>query len=942
MNGCETRRAEMVTAEMDMPAAHRRRLIAPLLAGRKIADWDFPPPPKPGCDVALRLTPLRARAAAAQAAAMLATLAPGGTAMVVSLEALAPAILRRLAPQYAHYVQRAVAGSFICQGEFEQAHIAVLRDGPIPRDIAHIYLFAADVLPLLETGLLERRAAKAMSWTAPAEPPQHGAPTGTERGEESRIAGLAHRLLAQEERLLLVQPGRAAAQTGPGRASQAAGWFDPPAERFAWPLAEKASPPDGIDPYDRRVDDPAIHAARQGQAFFDRFRLHLPEQDIAGAAALLATRKNLLAPQAGAPEVSIIIPVYGQIAYTLNCLDSLLAHASRYSAEIILVDDGSPDASGATLAKLPQVRALLQKENGGFIKSCAIGAAAASGTWLVMLNNDTRVVDGWLDALIGSFARFPEAGLVGSKMLYADGSLQEAGGIIWRDASAWNYGRNDDPNRPHYSYARQVDYISGCSIAVTRACWAALGGFDPLYAPAYCEDADLSLRIADSGKQVWFQPQSRIVHYEGRTSGTDVSTNVKSYQVLNTKKLFLRWRGRLAAHRPSGEFPYAEKSRPITMRLLVIDASTPTPDQDAGSLQTVLGLQACRALGYGTSFMPQDNFLFQPGYTTDLQADGVECIYAPYDTGAESYLRTYGRLFDVIMIYRVTVLERTLAHIRQHAPQAVVLFHVADLHFLRMQRQAAITRDAALADQAEHMRLRELQAVNATDCTITHSVAEATLLAEHAPGAAVVTWPLMSKCYGTTNDFSARRDVLFLGGYRHPPNVDAVQYFTAAILPKLRRAEPHMRFIAAGANPTDAVAALACPHVEITGQIADLQTVMDRARVFVCPLRVGAGVKGKIFTALAYGIPVVTTSVGIEGSGLEPDVHVLVADDAASFARQTLRLYHDPVLWQRLSTAGLAVVQRDYAPERGAGFLATAIEAAYQHKLGVQAACALR
>jgi len=925
---------------MDMPAIHRRRLIAPLLAGRKIADWDSSPCSSQGCNLALRLTPLRGDAVEAQAQAMLATLAPGGIAMLVSLDALRPAVLRRLAPQHAHYVQRAVAGSVMFEGDFAQAQIAVLRDMPVPRDIAHIYLFAENALPPLETGLLERPAGKAGARQAAAEAPKPTRKPAS--GEESRIAGLAHRLLAQEQRLLLAQSGRAQPKPGPLPANQAAQWFDPPAKMFDWPLADQTTAAATTDPYHVRVDDPVIHAARQGQAFLDRFRLLAAQPDIEGALASLIARKNLLAACGTQPDISIVIPVYGQIAYTLNCLDSLLAHRSRYSAEIILVDDASPDGSGALLAHIPHIRTLIQHKNAGFIKSCAVGAAAANGTWLVMLNNDTRVVDGWLDALIGSFARFPQAGLVGSKMHYPDGSLQEAGGIIWRNASAWNYGRNDDPNRPHYAYARQVDYVSGCSIALRRETWNTMAGFDPLYAPAYCEDADLCLRISESGKQVWFQPQSRIVHYEGKTSGTDLSTNIKSYQVLNTKKLFLRWRARLAAHRRPGEFPYAEKSRRINMRMLVIDATTPTPDQDAGSLQTVLGLQSCLALGYGTTFMPQDNFLFQPGYTTDLQADGIECTYAPYDTASDSYLRTYGHLFDVIMIYRLTVLERTLAHIRLRAPQAAVLFHVADLHFLRMQRQAAINADPSLAEQAEALRVRELAAVNASDCTITHSVAEASLLAEMAPGAPVVTWPLMTKCHGTHKGFADRRDVLFLGGYRHPPNVDAVHYFAAEILPKLRRAEPKLRFIVGGANPTDQVAALAGPHIEVTGQIADLQTLMDRARVFVCPLRVGAGVKGKIFTALAYGIPVVTTPVGIEGSGLLPDEHVLLADDAKSFAKQTLRLYRDPILWQRLSNAGLAVVRRDYSPESGAGFLAAAIDAAWKHKLGVEAACALR
>jgi len=245
-----------------------------------------------------------------------------------------------------------------------------------------------------------------------------------------------------------------------------------------------------------------------------------------------------------------------------------------------------------------------------------------------------------------------------------------------------------------------------------------------------------------------------------------------------------------------------------------------------------------------------------------------------------------------------------------------------------------------LAEEAEALRVRELAAIRAADCTITHSRVEAAMLADMAQGSPVVTWPLMSRSYGTTKGFAERRDVLFLGGYRHPPNVDAVQYFSAEILPRLKRGEPKLRFIVAGANPTAEVAALASAHVQVTGQIPDLQDVMDRARVFVCPLRVGAGVKGKIMTALAYGIPVVTTSVGIEGSGLVPDVHVLLADDAKSFARQTLRLYRDPELWQRLSAAGLAVMQGEYSPERGAGFLSAAIDAAWAHKLGVQAACA--
>jgi Glycosyl transferase family 2 len=168
------------------------------------------------------------------------------------------------------------------------------------------------------------------------------------------------------------------------------------ASRHAWRLAELPHTV-STDPYDRRVDDPAIRAARAGDAFFARHMLGLPAADAAPAAEALALRECRLAPRSAAPDVSIVIPVYGQIAYTLNCLDSLFAHVSRYSAEIIVIDDCSPDGSGALLGLLPQIRYQLQPRNGGFVASCNDGAALARGRFVLMLNNDTRVVDGWLD-----------------------------------------------------------------------------------------------------------------------------------------------------------------------------------------------------------------------------------------------------------------------------------------------------------------------------------------------------------------------------------------------------------------------------------------------------------------------------------------------------------------------------------------------------------------
>jgi GT2 family glycosyltransferase len=714
--------------------------------------------------------------------------------------------------------------------------------------------------------------------------------------------------------------------------------FDVPRTVHDWPLTDKSVSRDDLIAYDVRVDDAVIAEGRRGEAFFDRFFADQAAPDFAGAVEYLNSIDRKNQPVDASPDASIVIPVYGQLAYTLNCLESLFTHGSRCSYEIIIVDDVSPDDSSRYLPLVKGIRYHLQPQNGGFINSCNTGAAIATGRHMVMLNNDTRVVEGWLDELLESFSLWPKAGLVGSKLFYADGSLQEAGGIIWRDGSSWNYGRNDDPNRPHYSHARQVDYISGCSIALPAALWRELNGFDRLFTPAYCEDADLALRVVAAGREIWFQPQSRIVHYEGKTSGTDTGAGTKAYQVINSKKLFLRWQERLSRRRRNADAPYFEREREVRKRILVVDITTPTPNQDAGSVQTFMALQCCLELGYKPFFVPVDNWLFQPGYTTDLQRIGVECAYAPYELDFGLYMARYGWLFDAVLVYRPSVMERCISTIREAAPQAALLFHVADLHYLRMERTAALNDDDDLRAAAAAMKEREQAMVNAADCTITHSDAEAEILREMSGRDNIVTWPLMFEYFGTRVPFERRRDVCFLGGYGHPPNVDAVFYFVKEIFPLLRKAEPGIRFLIAGSRAPEEIRALACEDIEVLGMVEDLRELFDRARVFVCPLRAGAGVKGKVASSMSYGLPVVSTDIGVEGAGLDHETHVLVANGADEFAEATLRLYRDENLWNRLSREGQNFVKDNLSIGRGTGVLADALKTAQAHRLGLNQA----
>src|SRR5437588_978351 len=248
------------------------------------------------------------------------------------------------------------------------------------------------------------------------------------------------------------------------------------------------------------------------------------------------------------PKVSIVIPVFNQIPVTLACLKSILRYPPEVSYEVILVDDCSDQETKRCLREIDGLRVISNESNQGFLHSSNRGAAAARGEYLLFLNNDTEVTAGWLDALLRVFDLREDAGLVGAKLIFPDGRLQEAGGIMWRDASGVNYGKWDDPDKPEYNYLREVDYCSGACLLIQKSFFEKLGRFDPIYAPAYYEDTDLAFKVRKRHRKVYYQPFSIVVHHEGQTSGTSTESGAKSYQLVNQAKFQAKWEKTLSRH----------------------------------------------------------------------------------------------------------------------------------------------------------------------------------------------------------------------------------------------------------------------------------------------------------------------------------------------------------------------------------------------------------
>ncbi|PPU76875.1 MULTISPECIES: glycosyltransferase [Xanthomonas] len=657
---------------------------------------------------------------------------------------------------------------------------------------------------------------------------------------------------------------------------------------------------------------------RGWRATWQRIRVHTQAPPVALGTPLWlpppAPFAAFAVPYNATPRVSVVIPVYDHIAHTLACLRALAAHPPQLAMEIVVVDDGSSDATTAQLPQIAGLRYHQRSSNGGFIAACNDGIAASRGEYVVLLNNDTIPQPGWLDRLLATFDQHPGAGLVGAQLVYPDGRLQESGGVVFGDGSAWSYGRFESAQDPRYAYVRAMDYCSGAAIALPRALLHTLGGLDRRYMPAYYEDTDLAFAVRAAGHQVLVQPASVVVHDEGTSNGTDVRTGVKAYQVRNQSVFAEKWQSALAAHLPVGTVPGPAQLHRAQRQVLILDECVPQPDRDSGSLRQFNLIRLLREEGAHVVFVPTRRE-HAGRHTLALQQLGVEVWHAPFLDGIAGWLRTHGTRFAAVLLVRHHVAHACLPLLKQYAPQARTLFDTVDLHYLRERRGAELAADANLLRSAERTRLRELEVMAATDVTLLVSAAEQAQLRVDAPQLRTALLSNLHEVAGSGLPFAQRRDLVFVGGFRHAPNVDAVQWFISAIFPQVRAQLPEVMFHCIGADLPEALRLLAdeSPGVQLHGHVPDLTPFMDNVRIAVAPLRFGAGVKGKINLSMAHGQPVVGTTCAVEGMHLRDGDDVCVADQADAFADAIVRLYQDATLWQRLAHNGLRNVAEHFS-----------------------------
>jgi glycosyltransferase involved in cell wall biosynthesis len=622
------------------------------------------------------------------------------------------------------------------------------------------------------------------------------------------------------------------------------------------------------------------------------------------------------------PVISFLIYIDCNHVHAYNCLLSIQKHVEpNLPIEIIIVNDAkSSDKKLARfLSKVSGVEIIQLTTKCGAIAGFNLAASKAQGKWLCFLDRDCQIGDRWARHLIATLNEMRNLadrgiGAIGSKLTLAGGDLHNAGGIIWQSGCVWQYGQLEFGGEPEYSYARAIDFCPAIGSLVNAQLFQSLQGFSEAYDSLLYTSADFGLALQDLNYKVLYQAKSEIIYHQ---SPKDAAKD-RNLNSTDAAKLEFKWRRQLQ-EKYFTDRPEHRESAPRRLlpkpTILIIDTLVPAYDKESGSYRLFNIIKILQYLGYHIIFLPDYGHEQEP-YTSEFESMGIEVLYFTHKQ-ADWQLRLERRLsvIDLAWVCRPELCAKYFP-VLQKQPNIKLIYDTIDLHFLRLKRRWELSSPKTRADEEEwqEMQISEVEAAKTADLTIVVTAVEQKIL-ENMGVNNVQVIPNIHQIYDhPIPKFSDRRDILFIGGYYHTPNIDAVTWLCREIMPLVWAKHPEIKLTLLGSNPSPQVKALKNDRVSVPGYIKDVEPYFLNHRIFVAPLRYGAGMKGKIGHSLSYGLPTVTTSIGAEGMGLISGFNALIADRSDTFAESILQLYTDESLWQGISDKAIAAV-RQYSPD---------------------------
>ncbi len=621
-------------------------------------------------------------------------------------------------------------------------------------------------------------------------------------------------------------------------------------------------------------------------------------------------------------KTSIIILAYNHWDITTRCLASLLSAPVEREYEVILVDNGSeapmPDYYPSML---PGIRIVHSEFNRGYGGGYNFAAEFANGDELVLLSNDIIVTPGWLDELHRVKVANPGTLIVGPKYLTLDGTLLEAGSVVFNDGTPWALGRGNDSRSPFFNFVRESHYVSTACVLVDRNFFITTGGFDPRYGAGYFEDTDLCTRAHQIGGHVMYTPLACILHQESSSFG-----NQKAALMDKNRQVFAeKWRPYLASNYPDPSLlPLRAAIAWSRVSVLVVDKVLPWHDRASGAKRTMEILRLLKKSGCHVTFVAIEG-RNQEAYARELQRMGIEVfvndglgIGMP-EVGAVPWEELFqNRRYDYVWLTFWDVAAYYLGRLRKLSKDAKFVVDSVDLEFVRM---ASETVGTGIESFDRERSLREIAVYQASDTVITVTELERDILRKTGVSKPIEVIPNIHDVAvpDLSEDRTSRsRQILFVGNFNHAPNRDAILTFAHDIFPELYR-QLGVRLLIAGNNPTEEIAQLASiPGVEVLGWVPDLNPIYRNILAAVAPLRYGAGIKGKITEALSMAVPVIATPEALTGmEAVIENEAVLIApiSDPNGWVTAVNKLL-DPPFWKSISRKAWATCLTLYSSER--------------------------
>lgn len=625
-------------------------------------------------------------------------------------------------------------------------------------------------------------------------------------------------------------------------------------------------------------------------------------------------------------RTSIVLPLTdAHVEATFQCLRALIQEVDGDACEIIVLHSASDKETARLLSYLKSVVRIVEtEETQNLARLYNQAAAVASGEYLALLSSDALVLPGWLKHLEETMTD-PVVGAVGSMQLAADGRLVEAGGIVWADGTTARYGADQSGTNRRFNYARVVDYCSPAALLLRKSLLDKLGGFDEQTELSGYEAIDVCLGLRALGHHVFYQPLSRVVCQAAPETRESGSARLKLERERSRINFVAKWRDRLTQEHCASQPELIERAadRRAGPQIIVFDHNVPTPDRDAGSVRMALILQTLAKWGRPVFVPLHPRYAtVTPAHETALERVGVEIVHP---LNFEDTLRQ--RRFDAAILSRPDIAEQVLAAIRKADKLVKIIYDTVDIFFLRHEREYLVTGDKKFAQEAAKYKKTELRLAARSDQVWCVSETDAAVLKRELPDLKVKIIPTIHEVSEAGASFEERAGLLFIGNYIHRPNKDAVHYFMQEIFPLIQPALPDVPLYIVGSHMPEELSAYRAANVAPLGYVPDVVPLFNNCRVFIAPLRFGAGVKGKIGHALSHGLPVVTTPIGAEGMGLRHGVEAMIVDGAAQFAEAIIQTYQSRDLWQQLSAQGRQHIQKNFTPEVVGEDIRSAIEA---------------